>query len=123
MGATRNRLPDPEDRAISHGNLAIYLSRAGRLAGALPHRLAAITYRLVSGHRQGLSNSLHNLAIDLRQADQADPPLARPRLADLLAQPGFHPLAQFLQARDVDIAQLQTALDQLVAQAREAMTS
>ena len=118
--AITNRLPDPARRAASHHNLANYLGRAGRLDEALPHRLADIIYELVSGHRQGLSTSLRNLAINLRQAAPAEPPQALPRLAEVLALPGFDALARFLRERNVDVDKLQGTLDQLEAQARAA---
>ena len=44
---SREQLPDPDDRAISHNNLAIYLERSGTpsaLAESTRHRLAALIY-------------------------------------------------------------------------------
>jgi glutamate/tyrosine decarboxylase-like PLP-dependent enzyme len=43
-----------------------------------------------------------------------------PRLADLLDQPAFRPLAQWLDQRNVNQEELQAALDQLLEQARQA---
>ena len=120
--ALREQLPDPGDRAISHHNLANYLERQGTpaaLAEAPRHRLADLIYCLVADLRQDLQTSLHNYAILFRRAHTAGAELAVPRVAELLADPAFHPLAQWLRQRQVDVAELQARVDQLLEQARQ----
>ena len=119
------QLPDPRGRAISHNNLAIYLERHGTpsgLAESPRHQLAALVYRLVAGLGQDLQTSLRNYAIDFRRAQATGPPLAVPRVAELLAEPAFHPLADWLRQRQVDVAEVQAAVDQALEPARQAVT-
>ncbi|MFN0172509.1 MAG: CHAT domain-containing protein [Bryobacteraceae bacterium] len=120
--AIREQLPDPSDRAISHNNLAIYLDRGG-ISSVLPesrrHRLAALVYFLVSGLGQDLQTSLGNYAIRFRRARAAGVALAVPRLAELLADPAFRPLDDWLRQRQVNPAELQAAIDQLLEQVRQ----
>jgi tetratricopeptide (TPR) repeat protein len=119
--ALREQLPNPSDRAISHGNLAAYLSSTpSALAEADRHHLAALIYRLVAGLEQQLQISWGNYAIAFHSAHAAGAELAVPRVAELLADPAFHPLAQWLRQRRVDMASLQTAVDQFLEQARQA---
>ena len=84
------------------------------------HQLAALVYRLVSGLGQGLQTSLRNYGIDFRRADAAGAPLTVPRVAELLADPAFRPLDDWLRQRQVKIAELQAAVDQFLDQARQA---
>ena len=121
--ALREQLPDPADRAISHNNIANYLERHGTpsaLAESARHQLAALTYRLVAGLGQHLQNSLRNYAIDFRRARAAGTELAVPRVAQLLADPAFAPLDQWLRQRQKSVSELQTEVDDLLAQARQA---
>ena len=46
--------------------------------------------------------------------------LTVPRVAELLADPAFHPLKEWFSQRQVDIGQLQSAVDQFLEQARQA---
>jgi tetratricopeptide (TPR) repeat protein len=120
------QLPDPDDRAISHGSLALYLKRRGRLEDAAEsslHQLAALVYRLVSGLRESLKFSRDNYIFDFCNAQATGTPLAVPTLADLLADPAFAPLATWLTQRQVDPASLQAAIDDLLAQAQQAALS
>ncbi len=115
-------LPDPADRAISHNNLANYLERGGgpaEQAESSRHRLAALVYFLVVGLGQNLQTLLQNYAIDFRHAHAAGTELVVPRLADLLAEPAFAPLAQWLRERGVPLDKLQAEVDQLLTQARQ----
>lgn len=117
------QLPDPADRAISHNNLAGYLERSGTpstLAESPRHRLAALVYHLVAGLGQDLQTSLRNYAIDFRRAHAAGTVLAVPRVAELLTDPAFHPLDQWLRQCQVNFAELQADVDQLLEQARQA---
>lgn len=121
--ALREQLPDPADRAISHNNLATYLERHGTpsaLAEAPRHQLAALIYFLVAGLGQSLQNSLGNYVIDFRRARAAGTELSVPRVAELLADSAFDPLDQWLLQRQVNIDDLQAAVDQFLEQARQA---
>lgn len=115
--AVTNRLPVLEGRSISHNNLSNYLSRLGEEEEAARHLLAAITYDLLTGHRQLLFNHLHNLSVDLRRDAAAGRTYALPRLAVLLARPEFEPLRHTLDQFNADPAALQSAIDPLVEQA------
>jgi tetratricopeptide (TPR) repeat protein len=115
----RNRLPDPSDRAISHGNLANYLEKAGKLEDEARHLLASIIYRLLTQRHDLLSIDLRNLGIRIRRAAQTGGRYDLPRLAEMLALPAFDALKQFLAQRGVDVPELQAAIDQLVEQVRQ----
>ena len=121
--ALRERLPNPQDRAISHGNQAIYLDRLAdpsAQAESARHQLAALIYFLVAGLGQHLQTSLRNYAVRFRRARAAGAELAVPTVAELLTAPAFHPLAEWLAQRGVDPAELQAAVDQFLEQARAA---
>jgi len=118
--AVKNQLPDPTARAISHGNLSIYLYQSGQPQAAAQHQLAAIVYCRVIGSGD-LQNSLHNLGNWMRRAEAAGQRYDLPRLAALLAQPEFNPLAQFLAQHSVDPAALQATLDDLIEQVRASL--
>jgi tetratricopeptide (TPR) repeat protein len=121
--AVCEQLPDPEDRAGSHNNLANYLGGQGTapaLAELARHQLAALIYRLVAGLGQDLQTSLHNYVILLHRARAAGSELAVPRVAELLAAPAFHPLDSWLRQRQVSPAELQMAVDQFLERARRA---
>jgi tetratricopeptide (TPR) repeat protein len=110
----RNRLPDPSDRAMSHGNLANYFYKAGRTEDEARHWLAAGVYFLVSTRRDHLATWLHNLSIRMRRAAESGGRYELPRLAGLLARAEFEALGRFLAGWGVDVAQLQAQLDELV---------
>jgi tetratricopeptide (TPR) repeat protein len=119
--ALSEQLPDPDDRATSHNNLAEYLKLIGSpsdLAEASFHQMAALVYRLVSGLGQHLQDSRYNYATDLSNGEAAPMELAVPRLADLLADPVFHPLKEWLHQSETDLAEVQAAVDQFLNEAR-----
>ena len=121
--AIQEQLPYPADLAISHNNLANYLERSGTpsaLAESSFHQLAALIYTLVAGLGESLKTSLGNYAIGFRRARAAGAELAVPRVEELLANPAFAPLAQWLSNRKVPVDQLQTAVDQHLDLARQA---
>ncbi len=118
--AVRDRLPDLADRSISHGNLSIYLERAGEAAESARHLLARLCYNLISGHQQHLSIALGSLHSRLRRSS-GDYEL--PRVAALLERPEFGALRQALADFGTDSEQLQTAVDGLVAEARRRAAS
>jgi tetratricopeptide (TPR) repeat protein len=120
--ALREQLPDPRARAISHNNLALYLERSGApsaLAESPRHQLAALVYRLVAGLGQDMQTSLGNYTIRFRRAHAAGTPLAVPRVAALLADPAFRPLDDWLRQRQVNVDELQAAVDELLEQVRQ----
>ena len=121
--ALRERLPDPDDRAISHNNLVCYLEGPGSPAARAEsprHRLAALIYRLVAGLGESLKTSFHNYVVRFRRAHAAGTELAVPRVSALLADPAFAPLAEWLRQRQVKVDELQSAVDRFLAQARQA---
>ena len=106
-----------------HHNLANYLKRSGSpsaLAESSLHRLAALIYTLVAGLKESLKTLLHNYAIGFREARAAGAELAVPRVEELIADPAFAPLAQWLSNREVPVVQLQSAVDQHLDLARQA---
>ncbi|HEX3555412.1 MAG TPA: tetratricopeptide repeat protein [Thermoanaerobaculia bacterium] len=113
--AARNRLSDLVGRSISHGNLANYLDRLGEAEEAARHRLVAIVYDLVMGHRQFLATDLRNLAILMRNATASGKRYELPRLAELVARPEFEALRRTLAERNVGVEALQAEIDRLVA--------
>lgn len=121
--AMREQLPSPDDRATSHNNLAIFVEKTGTpsaLEESACHRLADLVYVVVAGLVESRKISLNNYAIGFRRAKAEGAALTPPRLADLLAQPAFRPLAQWLDQRGVNREELQSALDQFLEEAREA---
>jgi tetratricopeptide (TPR) repeat protein len=116
------QLPDPRSRATSHHSLANYLERSGSpsaLAESSRHRLADLVYSLVVG-QQYLQTSLRNYAILLRLAKAAGTTLAVPSAAELLADPAFRPLDDWLRRRQVDVDELQIIVDGVLEMARQA---
>ena len=121
--AIRDQLPDPSDRALSHNNLVRYLERSrtpSALAEAPRHQLAALAYRLVAGLGQDLRTSLRHYAIDFRRTRAAGTQLTIPRLAELLADPAFRPLDEWLRQRGAAVDEVQAAVDQFLEKARQA---
>ena len=120
--AIREQLPNPDHRAVSHNNLANYLERSGTpsaLAESSFHQLADLIYTLVAGLGESLKTSLLNYAIGFREARAAGAELAVPRVEELLANPAFAPLAQWLSNRKVPVEQLQSDVDQHLDLARQ----
>ena len=122
--AIREQLPDPASRAISHNNLAKYLDDHGVPASTAEspcHHLAALSYRLAAGLAQDFQLSLRNYAASFRRAHAAGTELTVPRVSQLLADPAFDPLAQWLTQRQVNLDELQAAVDNCLDQARKAV--
>jgi tetratricopeptide (TPR) repeat protein len=119
----RNALPEPEERASSHSNLANYISEAGggqNLAESARHQLVAVVYCLAIGLAQSLQVIFHNYVILFRTAASARTEPSIPRLAELLDDPAFAALKEWLAQRQVDLDNLQAAIDQILDQARQA---
>ena len=90
------------DRATSHYRLANYLERSGillALGESARHQLADLTYCLVSALGESLQTSLANYAITFRRAHAAGTELLVPRVAELLADPAFRSLENWLGQR------------------------
>ncbi len=118
----RNQLPHPRDRVISHANLSSYLWDSGAQSArveAQRHRLAGLVYLLVARLGQYLPIWLANYAFHQTQTDGASPVM--PRVAELLADPAFRPLDDWLHQRQADVGELQAAVDQLLDQARQSV--
>ncbi|MCP4699751.1 MAG: CHAT domain-containing protein [Gammaproteobacteria bacterium] len=116
--AVCERLDDPRERAISHSNLSIYLHQAGQTEEGARHRLAGMVYFVATGNQQGLGNALRNLAIDTKEATQADGNYPLPRLEALLDQPEFSVLRDFLERFGAGAGEVQQEIDGLTAQIR-----
>lgn len=117
-----DRLPDPADRAISHGNLAKYLRRQdtpATLAEADRHRLASLLYWFVIGPGQGLFASLNDYKRLFRQARANGAEPFVPRISVLLADPVFAALAAWLDLRQANVDMLQASVDEVFAKLRE----
>lgn len=120
--AVREQLPHPTERAISHNNLAIYLARRGNppdTYASTCHRLAALIYSLFGDASETLKTSLHNYGVLFRRAHASGVQLPIPSFADLLADPAFFALEQWLRQRNVDVVQLQAEVDELLDQVRK----
>ncbi len=122
----REQLLVPVDRAISHDNLAIRLERRDAVAERAEsrrHQLAALIYRIVVGHGQHLNTSFRNYSIDFRRAQSTGADFTPPRVADLLADPAFAALDQWLRQQQAPVDALQAAVDDFLEQAREVALS
>ncbi|MDP3589062.1 MAG: tetratricopeptide repeat protein [Methylobacter sp.] len=112
--ALRERLDDPQDRAISHGNLANYLAKAGDYPACAAHSLALVIYCILTGHRQGLKTALSNHVIAIKEAAETGASYRLPLLQELARQSEFAVLRDFIQARGQAIEALQAAVDELL---------
>jgi hypothetical protein len=117
--AVFNTLPDPANRAVSHGSLSIYLTNAGQHAEATVHCLAAGAYVVGIGRGDYLVTWRQNLGIHARRALANGTRYTLPRLDDVLAQPASDTLRQFLESHGIDRAALQAEIDWIVDQAHE----
>ncbi|MFH1993225.1 MAG: hypothetical protein ABIK98_12625 [Pseudomonadota bacterium] len=117
-----NGLPVPSDRAISHHNLSNYLHKAGQSDLSKQHFLAALIYRLVMGEQQHLPNMSHNLSIRIRSTKEKGKRYTLPRITELLGQPEFAPLHQWLGSNNrsdpASLQRLRGAVDQFEQQAQ-----
>jgi hypothetical protein len=114
-----NRLPDPSERAISHGNLANYFEQVGRSEDGARHTLAAGVYFLVATRRDHLVIWSNNLKNRIRRAAQAGGRYELPRLGELLARAEFEALGRFLAQAGVDARELEGRVAELVERARQ----
>jgi tetratricopeptide (TPR) repeat protein len=117
------QLPDPRDRATSHTNLANSLERSGTLstlAESPRHQLAALIYCIVARLGQDFQMSLDNYTVRFRRVHAAGTLLSVPRVTDLLTDPAFRPLADWLRQQQADVAEVQTAVYQALEVAWQA---
>lgn len=120
--AIYDQLPDPRNRANSHGNLAIYMERRGTpllLEQSADHQLVALVYQVVAGLGQDLRIARQNYAVCFLRAREAGTTLLVPRVTDILADPAFHPLAEWLQGRGVSVEEVQRQVDEALKVAQQ----
>lgn len=119
--ALREQFEVPSERAVSHHNLAAYLQRFGEpdsLNESQRHRLAALVYTIEARMTLNLRSMVSNYRFAFRQAEANGTRLTVPRLADLLADPAFATLAQWVRRRAISLEELQSAVDMLLDKAR-----
>jgi len=111
-----NGLPVPSDRAVSHENLSNYLHKSAQPDPSARHFLAALIYSIVMGEQQHLPGMWHNLSIRIRSIKEKGEGYTLPRITELLGQPEFAPLRQWLSGNNLldpaTLQQIQDALDQ-----------
>lgn len=113
--AVTNQLSDPQERGISHFNLAYYLVKTGDPADSACHVVASYVYKSLS--TGDLSNWLIFLAERIRKKAIQGGQYRLPEVAEVLARPDFADLDQFVKHRQADPARIQSQLDELVAKA------
>jgi hypothetical protein len=119
--ARRERAADPADRAAAHAGLADALERTAiptAVAEARRHRLAALAYMLDGSLGETFNLLLGGYATRFRRAAAAGESLAVPRLTEMLDDPAFAPLDDWLRERGTDAAEVQMAVDFYLEQAR-----
>jgi tetratricopeptide (TPR) repeat protein len=116
--SVRNSLSNPEDRAISHGNLSYYLHKQGNVEEGARHLLAQLVYNIVTGNQQRLfgGECFGNLSNRMQEARQQgrECPLAGVR--ELLARDEFITLRGWLGGFGVDADAVQGVVDKLVGE-------
>ena len=125
--ALREQLPNPSDRAISHGNLANYLEHDGTppaLAESARHQLATLLYR---PRRKRLKQRCGPPCATTPSSSVAPtrpvPFLAIPRAGRLLANPAFSRWSSGSASARWTSRSCKTAVDQFLEQARQAALS
>jgi hypothetical protein len=119
--ARRERAADPAERAAAHASLADCLERTAipaAVAESHRHRLTALVYQLEAGLGEPLQLSLAGYATRFRRAEAAGEPLAVPRLIEVLDDPDFAPLDDWLRELAADVDEVQLTLDFYLEQAR-----
>ncbi len=114
-----NHLPQPEERATAHGNLATALARTKQLEESAQHLLAAIAYSLLANHQGLLDQFIDNLSNLIRYGIQIGESYDIPEVAELQIHPEFEALDDFLEDWEVHVPELQNAIDQWVEHATE----
>lgn len=103
--------------------LAAYLERSdtpSALTESPRHRLADLIYCLVAGLEESMQTSLRNYTRAFLRTHAASTKLAVPGVVQLLADPAFRPLDQWFRQRQVNLDDLQSAVDKSLEQARQA---
>jgi tetratricopeptide (TPR) repeat protein len=111
-----NSLPNPEDRAISHGNLSVYLHKKGNVEEGARHLFAGLVYYIVTGNQQRLGNALRNLSNRMQEARQQGREYPLPKVRELLAGDEFITLRGWLEGFGVDADAVQGVVDKLVGE-------
>ncbi|MEU0557437.1 CHAT domain-containing protein [Dactylosporangium sp. NPDC006015] len=115
--------PDPGDIAVSHYNLANYLSRAGAdPAGQLAHRLAAAVIRQLTGQTHELAAIVRALAGELRELPDAAVPATLANLTTTVEQVEGVRFADLIDALAGDSDTAQHALNTVLHAARNVPT-
>lgn len=119
-------LPDPDDRCVGHHDLANFLEASGGASAvqeARLHRLASLAYIIESNLELRMENAVRSFALAfIRQpADSAEPIV--PSLGELLADPAFHPLGEWLRERKVSVSELQISINEIFANLKESIVS
>ncbi len=119
--ARRERAEDPAERASAHASLADALERTA-IPSAVDesgrHRLAALIYQLVASLGEPMHLTLAAYAARFRRAKSTGFSFTAPRLTDVLDDPVFAPLDEWLRERGADVAEVQTAVDFYLEQTR-----
>jgi hypothetical protein len=118
--ARRQSATNPADRAAAHANLAAALERTAipaAVAEAYRHRLAALVYQLAASLGEPLQVSLAAYATRFRRAEAVGARLDVGRLTELLDDPTFAPLDDWLREHGSDVAETQMAVDFYLEQA------
>jgi len=114
-------LPSPADRSAAHSALASYLRRSGEALAtteAARHRLAGLVYAIVTGHGLRFQEAIQAYIVEFR-SQVIDPAPAIPTVAELLAEPQFQPLNEWLRERAADVSGLQALVDQMLELAQQ----
>lgn len=109
-----NKIDDPAYRAEIHGRLARYLEHQGAstdTAEAPLHQLAALIYRVHAGLGDDIKGSKVYYISAFRRAHAVGVEVIVPRVSELLANPQFYSLANWLSGQQVDFEDLQSQVD------------
>jgi len=113
-----NALPNPDDRCACHYSISNYLHRIDgtALAEAASHRIAALTYAFATGLPRRIEMLTAGYAIDIREKRVELPNVS---LSEVLAQPAFAALGQWLGQKHPARDELQVQIDQYLEACRQ----
>ena len=111
------------DLAWITGDWSLALVQSGNLDAARQRRLESTEANKITSLSRKWASTSRPRCTTTPSVSAAPTPLAPtwpcPRVAELLADPAFHPLEQWLRQRPVDVDELQTGVDQLLEQVRQ----
>lgn len=113
------RLANPSDCAISHGNLSVYLYMIEQDKEAEKHMLAELIYDVVTENQAKIEIHMELIGEFIEEDAKEGISYDLPRLADLLNSSKFNTVFSFLQERNINIEELQMKIDELVKTVRE----